>query len=101
MLDKFLTTRYVLSVVLMELACRAGREKASARARWISRLQNEEANASTSSELHSIYPEKQIDGDLAQLEFRVLDQLFEEGGGYSKKPAELKEGEARKAEREV
>ena len=45
LLDKLLTTKYPLAVILMELSCQLGMRGASMRARWIPRLQNEEADA--------------------------------------------------------
>ena len=52
LLDKLLTTKYPLGVVLMELAVQVGLRKATIRANWIPRLQNEEADALTNSEFH-------------------------------------------------
>ena len=43
LLDKLLTTKYPLGVVLMELSVQLGLRRAAMRANWIPRLQNEEA----------------------------------------------------------
>ena len=96
-LDKLLTTKYPLGVVLMELACQASRKKASLRARWIPRLQNEEADALTNSEFHHFRPENRIEVNLEELGFLVMPSLFETGEAYMKELAELKEGEKRKS----
>ena len=96
LLDKMLTTKYPLGVVLMELACQAGRRRASLRARWIPRLQNEEADALTNSDFHHFRPENRIEVDLAKLRFQVMDELFETGEQYLSELAQLKEGEKRK-----
>ena len=45
LLDKLLTTKYPLGVVLMEVACQLGLRNASLGANWLPRLQNEEADA--------------------------------------------------------
>ena len=84
----------------MELACQAGRKKASLRARWIPRLQNEEADALTNSEFHHFRPENRIEVDLGKLGFVVMDELFAVGENYLSELAELKEGEKRRVEKE-
>ena len=93
LLDKLLTTKYPLGVVLMELACQASRKKASLRARWIPRLQNEEADALTNSEFHHFRPENRIEVDLESLGFLIMPSLFETGEAYMKELELLKEGE--------
>ena len=47
LMDKLLTTKYPSGVVLMELATQLSRRRATLRANWIPRLQNEEADALT------------------------------------------------------
>ena len=96
LLDKLLTTKYPLGVILMELACQAGRKRASFRPRWIPRLQNEEADALTNSEFHHFRPENRIEVDLGKLEFIVMNELFATGEEYLAELASLKEGEKRK-----
>ena len=96
LLDKLLTTKYPLGVILMELACQAGRKRASLRARWIPRLQNEEADALTNSEFHHFRPENRIQVDLKKLEFIVMNELFATGEEYLAELANLKEGEKQK-----
>ena len=100
LLDKLLTTKYPLGVVLMELACQSSRKRASLRARWIPRLQNEEADALTNSEFHHFRAENRIDVQLDQLEFIVMDLLFAVGEAYLEELAQLKEGEKRRVEAE-
>ena len=97
LLERLLTTKYPLGVVLMELACQAGRKRASLRARWIPRLQNEEADALTNCEFHHFRKENRIEVDLGKLGFLVMDELFEVGESYMSELAELKEGEKRRA----
>ena len=84
----------------MELACQSSRKRASLRARWIPRLQNEEADALTNSEFHHFRAENRIDVQLDQLEFIVMDSLFAVGEAYLEELAQLKEGEKRRVEAE-
>ena len=97
LLDKLLTTKYPLGVVLMELACQAGRKRASMRARWIPRLQNEEADALTNGEFHHFRAANRIEVKLEELRFLVMDSLFATGEEYMKELAALKEEEKRAA----
>ena len=100
LLDKLLTTKYPLGVVLMELACQSSRKRASLRARWIPRFQNEEADALTNSDFRHFKAENRVDVRLDQLEFLVMDSLFAVGEAYLEELAQLKEGEKRRVESE-
>ena len=93
-----MTTKYPLGVVLMELACQAGRKRASMRARWIPRLQNEEADALTNGEFHHFQKANRIEVDLGKLKFLVMDSLFELGEEYVAELAALKAAEKRKTD---
>ena len=53
LLDKMLTTKYPLGVILMELAHQMRRRRLILRARWLPRLQNEEADQLTNNEFHN------------------------------------------------
>merc|ERR1739841_63675 len=72
LLDKLLTTKYPLGVVLMELAVQLSLRNAILRADWIPRLQNEEADALTNSDFRHFNPEKRIQVDLDSIGFRIL-----------------------------
>ena len=76
MLDKLMTTKYPLAVVLMELACQLGRRRAALHARWIPRLQNEEADALTNEEFHHFDAKLRIPVNLGDLGFVVMDELL-------------------------
>ena len=82
LLDKLLTTKYPLGVVLMELAVQLGTRNATLRADWIPRLQNEEADALTNSDFSHFDPAKRIEVDLEKLKFVVLNDLFSVGDAY-------------------
>ena len=82
LLDKLLTTKYPLGVVLMELSCQLGLRRAALRANWIPRLQNEEADALTNGDFRHFAADKRIDVDLSSLPFLLMNDLFEEGEAY-------------------
>jgi hypothetical protein len=96
LLDKLMTTKFPLGVVLMELACQLGLRRACLHARWIPRLQNEEADALTNGEFHHFKAEHRIPVDLSKLGFIVMDELFREGESYVAELDELKKAEASK-----
>ena len=98
LLDKLLTTKYPLGVVLMELSCQLGLRRAALRANWIPRLQNEEADALTNSDFRHFSADKRIEVDLSSLPFLLMNDLFEEGEAYL---AELEALKAQERERRV
>ena len=52
------------------------------RARWLPRLQNQEADDLTNDEFRHFDPKKRIKVELADLEFKVMNSLFEVGDAY-------------------
>ena len=101
LLDKLMTTKFPLGVILMELSCQLGLRRACLHARWIPRLQNEEADALTNGEFGHFDPAKRIPVDLDDLGFRVLNELFEEGEAYIADLERLKKEEKAKKARKV
>ena len=93
LLDKLMTTKFPLGVVLMELACQLGLRRACLHARWIPRLQNEEADALTNGEFHHFDSALRIDVNLEQLSFVIMNDLFAEGETYVAELNKLKEAE--------
>ena len=89
-MDRMLTTKYPLGVILMELAHQCRVRRVSLRASWLPRLQNEEADALTNLDFRHFDPNKRIQVDLAKLKFGVLPALFEEGEDYVAKLDRLK-----------
>ena len=69
LLDKLLTTKYPLGVILMELAAQGGLRGAVLRADGIPRLENEEADALTNWEFHHFNPALRAEVDLEKLNF--------------------------------
>ena len=96
LLDKLMTTKYPLGIVLMELACQLGLRRACLHARWIPRLQNEEADALTNGEFDHFDLKLRIPVELDKLRFLVMDQLFDAGEDYVKELADLKAAEREK-----
>ena len=93
LLDKLLTTKYPLGVVLMELAVQLGMRNAVLRANWLPRLQNEEADALTNSDFRHFDMAKRIEVDLDKLGFVLMNDLFSVGDAYVRELAVLKDSE--------
>ena len=97
LLDRMITTKYPLGVVLMELAAQSQVRGVSLRARWIPRLQNEEADALTNSDFSAFDPAKRLEVDLATLDFRLLHELFAAGDSYIADLEKIKKSEQARA----
>ena len=105
--DKFLTTKFPVSLVLMELAYQLASLKANLSLQWIPREQNEEADDLSKERFDRFDPAKRIEVDLEEMGFKVIPRLAEvagqldeeirmkktskkEGGATQKTPAEEK-----------
>ena len=84
MLDRMLTTKYPLGVVLMELAHQMRRRRLVLRAKWLPRLENEEADALTNLDFRHFSAERRVPVDLDKMDFGVLPDLFSSGEQYLK-----------------
>ena len=82
MVDRLMTTKYPLGVVLIELCHQLHIRGAALRAQWLPRLQNEEADALTNSDFQHFDLARRVKVELSDLEFGVLPQLFEAGEEY-------------------
>ena len=82
LLDKLMTTKYPLGVVLMEVACQLGLRNATLRANWLPRLQQEEADALANSDFRHFSVAKRILVKLEELQLVVLNVLFQTGDAY-------------------
>jgi hypothetical protein len=82
LLDRMLTTKYPLGIVLMELAHQMRLRRVMLRAHWLPRLENEEADALTNMDFRHFDQSKRIEVELKDLKFGVLDRLFETGEDY-------------------
>ena len=93
LLDRMMTTKYPLVVVLMELAHQMRLRRLVLRARWLPRLQNEEADALTNFDYRHFSKDKRIPVDLEKIGFNVLPMLFEAGEAYVKELEEARKSE--------
>ena len=82
MVDKLLTTKFPLGVILMEVAHQLHLRRAILRAEWVPRLQNEEADALTNGDYRHFTASNRIHVDFGKLKFGVLDALLKEGLDY-------------------
>jgi hypothetical protein len=82
LLDKLMTTKYPLGLILIELAHQLSARRMALRAEWVPRLQNEEADALTNSDFRHFRAENRIHVALESLRFGVLDRLLESGEAY-------------------
>ena len=82
----------------MELAHQMKRRRLLLRARWVPRLQNQEADDLTNYEFRHFDPAKRINVELKDLRFKIMDQLFEVGDEYIKELESIRASEKRKAE---
>ena len=82
LLDKLLTTKFPLVVILMELAHQLRKRRLVLRADWLPRLQNQEADDLTNGEFSAFTPSKRIRADLRYMSFAILPELFAEGSAY-------------------
>ena len=98
LLDRLLTARYPLGVILMELAHQMKLRRMLLRARWLPRLQNQEADDLTNYEFSHFDPRKRIAVRLEDLEFKVMNELFSVGDDYLARLEEARASEKRKRE---
>ena len=94
MLDKMMTTKFPLGVVLMELAHQMRRRRAVLRACWIPRLQNEEADRLTNWNFMDFEPNNRIPVELEKLDFAILNEFLEEGEKFIEEVDERRKASA-------
>ena len=82
LVDRLMTTKYPLGVILIELCHQMSLRQASLRAQWIPREQNEEADSLTNSDFRHFTPGRRIPVDLAKMPFGVLHGLLSKGEAY-------------------
>ena len=90
LVDKLMTTKYPLGVVLVELCHQLQLRRATLRAQWLPRLQNEEADALTNGDFRHFSPERRIGVNLDTLPFGVMPALFAQGEAYVAEIASMK-----------
>lgn len=81
----------------MELAHQMRLRRMLLRARWLPRLQNQEADDLTNEEFRHFDPKKRIPVKLEELGFKIMDSLFKVGDDYLLELERLRASEKRKA----
>jgi hypothetical protein len=94
LMDRLMTTKYPLGLILIELSHQLSQRRAALRAKWVPRLENEEADALTNADFRHFSKEHRIEVDLDSLPFGVLPQLLETGETYLKELDTLKAAKA-------
>lgn len=95
-LSHFMSRKYPLSIVVMELAAQLRKKGIEMDLGWIPRGQNAEADALTNSELTGFDPGKRIDMNFEDSKFLVMDKLMEKAATLdeeiklAKSPKEVK-----------
>ena len=82
LLDKLMTTKYPLGIILIELAWQCAQRRVALRADWVPRLQNEEADDLTNWEFSKFDQKLRVNVDLETIEFGVLRELLATGEDY-------------------
>ncbi len=80
MVDKFLTTKFPVSLVLMELAFQLARLEASLSLHWIPREQNEEADDLTKGRYEKFEEALRIEISLEDIGFEIIPKMAEVAG---------------------
>jgi hypothetical protein len=92
-LQRFMTTKFPLSAVLMELAMwlPSIAEVHGLSLLWVPRLQNEEADALTNEDFSGFDPKLRIHVDPSAVKWRVLPEMSKYGSDLQARVAEAKE----------
>ena len=83
-LQHFMSCKYPLSIVVMELAMQLKKCNLELDLGWAPRDQNTEADALTNNEFSGFLPEKRIEKNFEDIQFEVLDKLIEKAGELDK-----------------
>eukprot|EP00438_Fugacium_kawagutii_P029840 Skav200966 [mRNA] locus=scaffold448:569541:570587:- [translate_table: standard] len=79
-LQHFMSCKYPLSIVVMELAVQLKERSLELNLGWIPRGQNCEADALTNEEFEGFNPDRRINKKFEEIEFLVLDELMAKAG---------------------
>lgn len=81
-MERMMTTKFPLCVVLMEMAHQMRKRGMRMWAQWVPRLQNEEADALTNGDFRHFAKERRVEVKVEELEFGVMDRLLQQGEDY-------------------
>ena len=79
-LQKFMSCKYPLTIVVMELACQLRKYQLEMDLAWAPRMQNVPADSLTNMEFEMFREELRITKKFEELDFEVLDLLMEKAG---------------------
>ena len=74
--DRFMSTAFPASVILMEVAMQLQHLQLDLDLQWIAREQNVEADALTNGDFMMFSPERRIEVNMEELEFRILPKVL-------------------------
>ena len=80
LLDRLMTSKYPLVVILIEVAEQLAAENVGLALRWVPRLQNEEADALTNGRFEDFSPERRIVARVEDMKFIALNELMAKVG---------------------
>ena len=75
--QSFLTSKFPLSLLVMELSCQLGMHRLELDLSWAPRDQNEEADALTNEDFEGFSANNRIEVDVEKLPFIVLGRLLD------------------------
>ena len=94
LLDKMLTTKMPLAMILLELGCQLQHHRLDLGLQWVPRDQNTEADDLTNGRCQEFDANKRIHVDLGTLPFRILPKLLTSAQTYEEPLEAAKEAKA-------
>ena len=98
-LQRLLSCKFPLSIVVMELACQLERLGLELDLAWAPRNQNVEADALTNSEFQGFDPNKRVKKELEEVKFVLLHELMEEAAEMNEELKLAKSSKEAKSDR--
>ena len=98
-LQRLLSCKFPLSIVVMELACQLERLGLELDLAWAPRNQNVEADALTNSEFQGFDPSKRVKKELEEVRFVLLQELMEEAAEMNEELKMAKSSKEAKSDR--
>ena len=95
-MNKFMTVKFPLAPILMELAAQLQDRQMELRLDWIPRDLNQQADRLSNFDTSDFDPECEIPVDLKSVKFILLDDMLERGAEMYKQIADLKAQNATK-----
>ena len=83
-IDKFLSVKFPVSMVLMELSRQLAELQSELQLHWIPREQNEESDDLSKGKFDAFDPANRIEVDMASVDWKVIPQLMEHAMAFDK-----------------